>query len=87
MITSRGERTLNYVVALLFATASIAPLVGVLLAALHPPGALLSGISLPETLSLDTIADDYNNLRFESMQHFRQRSDGLTRRNCCGGWR
>ena len=56
MITSRGERTLNYVVALLFATASIAPLVGVLLAALHPPGALLSGISLPETLSLDTFA-------------------------------
>jgi raffinose/stachyose/melibiose transport system permease protein len=56
MITSRAERTLNYVVALLFVTASIAPLAGVLLAALHPPGALLSGISLPETLSLDTFA-------------------------------
>jgi raffinose/stachyose/melibiose transport system permease protein len=56
MITSRGERTLNYVVALLFATASIAPVVGVLLAALHPPGALLSGISLPDRISLDTFA-------------------------------
>jgi raffinose/stachyose/melibiose transport system permease protein len=56
MITSRGERTLNYVVALLFATASLAPLAGVLLAALHSPGALLSGISLPDRLSLDTFA-------------------------------
>ena len=56
MITSRAERTLNYVVALLFAIASIAPLAGVLLAALHPPGALLSGISLPDRLSLDTFA-------------------------------
>jgi raffinose/stachyose/melibiose transport system permease protein len=56
MITSRAERTLNYVVALLFATASIGPLAGVLLAALHPPGALLSGISLPPSLSLDTFA-------------------------------
>jgi raffinose/stachyose/melibiose transport system permease protein len=56
MITSRAERTLNYVVALLFVAASIAPLLGVLLAALHPPGALLSGISLPETLSLETFA-------------------------------
>ena len=56
MITSRAERTLNYVVALLFAIASIAPLAGVLLAALHPPGALLSGISLPPGLSLDTFA-------------------------------
>lgn len=56
MITSRAERTMNYVVALLFATAALAPLAGVLLAALHPPGALLSGISLPPSLSLDTFA-------------------------------
>lgn len=54
MITSRGERTLTYVVALLFAAAALTPLVGVLLAALHPPGALLSGISVPDSLSLDT---------------------------------
>src|SRR6266571_4899418 len=32
--------------------------------------------------SLHTIADDYNNLRFESMEHFRQRSDRLARRSC-----
>jgi raffinose/stachyose/melibiose transport system permease protein len=56
MITSRAERTLTYVIALLFALASIAPLAGVLLAALHPPGALLSGISLPDRFSLDTFA-------------------------------
>jgi raffinose/stachyose/melibiose transport system permease protein len=56
MITSRAERTLTYVIALLFAAASIAPLAGVLLAALHPPGALLSGISLPDRFSLETFA-------------------------------
>jgi raffinose/stachyose/melibiose transport system permease protein len=54
VITSRSERTLTYTVALLFAVGALAPLVGVVLAALHPPGTLLSGISLPETISVDT---------------------------------
>ncbi len=56
MITSRAERTLTYIVALVFAVAAIAPLAGVVLAALHPPGALLSGISLPDSFSLETFA-------------------------------
>lgn len=54
MIASRSERTLTYVVALAFALAALAPLVGVLLAALHPPGSILGGLSLPTTLSLET---------------------------------
>ena len=67
MITSRAERTLTYIVAVLFAVASIAPLAGVLLAALHPPGALLSGISLPENLSLDTFATAWERGSFATL--------------------
>jgi raffinose/stachyose/melibiose transport system permease protein len=67
MITSRAERTLNYVVALLFAIASIAPLAGVLLAALHPPGALLSGISLPPSVNLDTFAAAWERGSFSTL--------------------
>ncbi len=40
----------------MFAVAALAPLAGVFLAALHPAGSLLSGISLPDTLSLDTFS-------------------------------
>ena len=60
MITSRAERTLTYLIALAFAAAALTPLVGVLLASLHPPGTLLSGISLPDTLSLDTFASAWS---------------------------
>ena len=56
MISSRAERTVSYLIALVFAALAIAPLIGVLLAALHPPGALLSGISVPVPPSLDTFA-------------------------------
>jgi raffinose/stachyose/melibiose transport system permease protein len=54
MITSRGERTLTYTLALLFAFGALAPLAGVLLAAFHPAGSLINGASLPETFSLET---------------------------------
>jgi raffinose/stachyose/melibiose transport system permease protein len=54
MIVSRGERALTYVIAVVFAVAALLPLVGVVLAALHPPGTLLAGISLPDTFSLET---------------------------------
>jgi raffinose/stachyose/melibiose transport system permease protein len=67
VITTRAERTLTYAVALVFAVAAIAPLLGVLLAALHPPGSLLSGISLPETLSLDTFGAAWEQGSFSSL--------------------
>ncbi len=54
MITSPFERATTYAIALAFAVAALAPLAGVLLAALHPPGSLLTGITMPDTLSLDT---------------------------------
>jgi raffinose/stachyose/melibiose transport system permease protein len=67
MITSRGERALTYAIALVFAVAALAPLAGVLIAALHPPGALLSGISLPETFSLDTFAAAWEQGSFSTL--------------------
>jgi len=67
MITSRGERSLSYAIALLFAVAALAPLAGILIAALHPPGALLSGISLPETLSLDTFGTAWDEAKFSTL--------------------
>lgn len=44
---SRTERTLNYVFLTLFATLSILPLIGLLLAALTPPGAAVRGFAVP----------------------------------------
>jgi raffinose/stachyose/melibiose transport system permease protein len=67
MITSRAERALTYGVALVFAVLAIAPLLGVLLASLHPPGSLLSGISLPETLSLDTFGAAWEQGSFSTL--------------------
>lgn len=67
MITTRVERAATYVVALAFAVAALAPLVGVLLASLHPPGALLTGISLPDSLNLDTFAAAWERGSFQTL--------------------
>ncbi|HET7027921.1 MAG TPA: carbohydrate ABC transporter permease [Candidatus Limnocylindrales bacterium] len=67
MITSPAERTATYVVALAFAAAAIAPLLGVLLAALHPAGSLLSGVNLPDTLSFDTFAAAWERGSFQTL--------------------
>jgi raffinose/stachyose/melibiose transport system permease protein len=52
--TSPVERYVTYAVLALFAMAALAPLAGVLLAAMHPSGALLTGVSLPHSISFDT---------------------------------
>jgi raffinose/stachyose/melibiose transport system permease protein len=52
--TSPVERYVTYAVLALFASAALAPLLGVILAAMHPSGALLSGVSLPHSLSFET---------------------------------
>jgi raffinose/stachyose/melibiose transport system permease protein len=67
VITSRTERTLGYVIAFAFAAAALAPLVGIVLAAFHPAGSLLSGVSLPETLSLDTFAAAWERGSFQTL--------------------
>jgi raffinose/stachyose/melibiose transport system permease protein len=60
MTSSRVERTVTYVVLGLFSLLALAPLVGVVLAAMHPSGALLSGISLPDSFSLSTFRTAWN---------------------------
>ena len=67
MITSSAERAATYVIALAFAAAAVAPLLGILVSALHPPGTLLSGINLPETLSLDTFAAAWERGSFQTL--------------------
>jgi raffinose/stachyose/melibiose transport system permease protein len=48
------ERAVTYAVLALFSVLALAPLAGVLLAAMDPSGALLTGVSLPDAFSLDT---------------------------------
>jgi raffinose/stachyose/melibiose transport system permease protein len=52
--TGSFERTATHATLALFAVLALAPLVVVVLAAMHPSGALLSGAGLPDSLSLST---------------------------------
>jgi len=52
--TGSFERTATHVMLALFAVLALAPLVTVVLAAMHPSGTLLSGAGLPDSLSLST---------------------------------
>ena len=54
MNTGSFERTATHVMLALFAVLALAPLVIVVLAAMHPSGTLLSGAGLPDSLSLST---------------------------------
>ncbi len=60
MTTGRVERAATYLILALFALLALAPLTGVLLAAMHPSGELLSGASLPRTFSLSTFRVAWN---------------------------
>jgi raffinose/stachyose/melibiose transport system permease protein len=52
--TGAGERALTYAVLAVFTLLAVAPLAAILLAAMHPSGALMSGVELPQSLSLST---------------------------------
>ena len=67
MTTGALERTVTYLVLGCFAVLALIPLVGVLLAAMHPSGALLSGFSLPSSLSFDTFRLAWNEGQFSSL--------------------
>ena len=54
MNTGSFERTATHVMLVLFAVLALAPLVVVVLAAMHPSGTLLSGAGLPDSFSLAT---------------------------------
>jgi raffinose/stachyose/melibiose transport system permease protein len=66
-VISRAERTATYAIAILFAVVAIAPLLGVLLASLHPPGTLLTGIALPHRLSLATFGTAWRDGSFSTL--------------------
>ena len=57
---SRTERTATYAIAIAFAFLTLAPLVGILFAAFHPPGALLNGVSVPHSLSFSTFSNAWH---------------------------
>jgi len=52
--TGSFERTATHVMLVLFAVLALAPLVIVVLAAMHPSGTLLSGAGLPDSFSFST---------------------------------
>ena len=60
MTSSRSSAPSTYVCWRCSAVLALAPLVVVLLAAMHPSGALLSGVSLPDSLSLSTFRTAWN---------------------------
>ncbi len=67
MTTSPFERYLTYAVLALFSVMALVPLVGVVLAALHPSGELLSGLSLPSSFSLHTFRVAWDEGDFQSL--------------------
>ena len=67
MTTSPFERYLTYAVLALFSADGARAAVGVVLAALHPSGELLSGLSLPSSFSLHTFRVAWDEGDFESL--------------------
>jgi raffinose/stachyose/melibiose transport system permease protein len=65
--TGRFERTATHVMLALFSVLALAPLVVVVLAAMHPSGALLSGVGLPDSLSLSTFRTAWNEGGFRQL--------------------
>jgi raffinose/stachyose/melibiose transport system permease protein len=54
-VTASGvERAVTYAVLVLFSVLALAPIAVIVLTAMHPPGALLTGVELPDSLSLAT---------------------------------
>ncbi len=67
MTSGRVERTVTYCVLLLFVVLAMAPLAGVVLAAMHPSGSLISGVSLPSSLSFATFGDAWRQGQFDQL--------------------
>jgi raffinose/stachyose/melibiose transport system permease protein len=65
--TGSFERTATHVMLALFAVLALAPLVVVVLAAMHPSGTLLSGAGLPDSLSLATFRTAWNEGGFSQL--------------------
>lgn len=61
---ARGERALNYSILMFFAVLSLAPIVGVLIAAVQPEGTLQSGFELPKGFALSNFGDAWSEGHF-----------------------
>jgi raffinose/stachyose/melibiose transport system permease protein len=66
-VITRTERTATYAIAVAFAVLALAPLVGVLFAAFHPAGSLLSGIAVPHSLSFSTFGSAWHRGSFATL--------------------
>jgi hypothetical protein len=65
--TSSFERTATHVMLVLFSVLALAPLLVVVLAAMHPSGAILSGFGLPDSFSLSTFRTAWNEGGFRQL--------------------
>jgi raffinose/stachyose/melibiose transport system permease protein len=65
--TSSFERTATHVMLALFSVLALAPLLVVVLAAMHPSGAILSGVGLPDSFSLSTFRTAWNEGGFRQL--------------------
>lgn len=54
MSTSRAERLTSHAILIVFSALVIVPMLVIVVTALHPPGALTSGFTLPDSFSLET---------------------------------
>jgi len=71
--TGSFERTATHVMLVLFAVLALAPLVIVVLAAMHPSGTLLSGAGLPDSFSLSTFRTAWDEGGFSQRRCSRSR--------------
>ncbi|HVQ92918.1 MAG TPA: carbohydrate ABC transporter permease [Mycobacteriales bacterium] len=65
--TARTVNIARYLVLTLMAVAILLPLVSIVLAALHPSGAQISGLSIPTTWSWSNFVDAWNDAHFNRL--------------------
>jgi ABC-type glycerol-3-phosphate transport system permease component len=67
VITSRGVTVARYLVLTLMAVAVLLPFVSIVLAALHPSGAQIAGLSVPDTWSWSNFAEAWTGAHFNEL--------------------
>jgi raffinose/stachyose/melibiose transport system permease protein len=60
------DRVLTYAVLLLFSALALLPFVGILLAALHPPGEPVTGYTIPQTIHFENFIHAWDTAHFGS---------------------
>jgi raffinose/stachyose/melibiose transport system permease protein len=65
-LLSRRERTANYVILGVFSLIALVPVLGLVLVAVHPPGSVVSGFSVPHSLSFANFTHAWHEGRFST---------------------